>query len=902
MSSLRPPADSDATELLVTQLPESAPAPGSGFAPGTRLGRYRLEALLGQGGMGEVYRAEQLEPVRRTVALKLLRGQRLEARHLAYFEVERQLLAQMRHPAIAQIYDAGATADGVPFFAMEYSEGQPVTQFCRAQALSLRERLELFILICEGVQHAHQKGVVHRDLKPGNLLVDRIDGRAAPKIIDFGIATMTSRALSTPRERAGTPDYMSPEQAEGDPASIDTRSDVYALGVLLHELLVGARPGQAESDEARPLPSTHLSALASDTVLAQAQGQGLSVTRLQRVLHDELDWVVAKAMQPEREDRYASVAELAADLRRFLSGEPLLAVPPTRRYRAGKFFARHRTALVAAALVACALLAGLGLSLYGLMQAREQRALAELRSRELERVAGFQQSMLEGIDIEAMGNGLANGLREQLATRDPALRAALEDVLAQASSADVARRMIDRELLANAEAVIARDFADQPALANELRASIARVYAALGMSNEAALRFGEVARFRAAQSGEGNAATLEARLGEAESLLSAAEVESANKVIARALPMAYALPAAHPTRVGLEIAQANVIAAQGDRERAKGMLQAVYERLRQQAGERSPVTLDALNAWADQQRAVGDLADARANMEKLVPLRMAVQGAEHKDTLAALTNLAVMRMMTGEKDGAVTLQRQLVATQVRRLGAEHPVALHARGTLASMLADSGGAEEALQLGRDVLAGRERVLGPEHPQTLRARVNLATTYARLEDFKAALPLERQVLDARRRLLGPSHPDTLSVQINHAGTLLHDGQPQAALDQLGQALPLARDVLGLKHPQTQRALLIRADALMDIGAGRDAIASYRELVDARRRLLGEDHPETLRAVWSLVQAHDDLGQHAESAALRTRYLQPLLDADPDSLSEPLAALAGAIREQRPPSGHR
>lgn len=902
MPSRMPPADSDATEVLVTQLSESAPVPGTGVAPGTRLGRYRLETLLGWGGMGEVYRAEQLEPVRRTVAIKLLRGQRLEARHLAYFEVERQLLAQMRHPAIAQIYDAGATADGVPFLAMEYSEGQPVTQFCRAQALSLRERLQLFILICEGVQHAHHKGVIHRDLKPGNLLVDRIDGRAAPKIIDFGIATMATRALSAPQERAGTPDYMSPEQAQGDPAAIDTRSDVYALGVLLHELLVGVRPGHADEDRARPLPSTHLSRLASGEALEQARGQGMNITRLQRVLQDELDWVVAKAMQPEREERYASVAELAADLRRFLGGEPLMAVPPTRRYRATKFFARHRTAFIAATLVACALLAGLGLSLYGLMQAREQRALAELRSRELERVAGFQQSMLEGIDIEAMGSGLANGLREQLAGRDPALRATLEDLLAQTSSSDVARRMIDRELLANAEVAIARDFAAQPALASGLRASIARVYAALGLSKEAALRFRQVARFHAAQSGQGDAATLDARLGEAENLLAAAEVEPAAKVITRALPMAYALPVDHPVRVGLEIAQANVIAAQGDRERAKGMLQTVYERLRQQAGERNPVTLDALNVWADQQRAVGEIAEARINMEKLVPLRMAVQGAEHKDTLAALGNLAVMRMMTGEKEGAVTLQRQLVATQVRRLGAEHPVALHARGTLASMLADSGGAEEALLLGKEVIAGRERVLGPEHPQTLRARVTLATTYARLEDFKSALPLEKQVLHARRRLLGPNHPDTLSVQINHAGTLLHDGQPQAALDQLSQALPLARDVLGLKHPQTQRALLIRADALMDLGSGSEAIAAYRDLVDARRRLLGEDHPETLRAVWSLVQAHEDLGRQAEAATLRTRYLQPLLDADPDALSEPLAALAGAIREQRPPSGHR
>ena len=207
--------DPERTELLATRSPVAgAAADRDALAPGARLGRYRIEALLGRGGMGEVYRAEQLEPVRRTVALKLLHAQRLDARHLAYFEVERQLLAQMRHPAIAHVYDADTTADGYPFFAMEFIDGSPITRWCDEHALPLGERIALFIRVCEGVQHAHQKGVIHRDLKPGNLLVDEVDGRALPKIIDFGIATASS--LTEGREVAGTPDYMSPEQAGGD--------------------------------------------------------------------------------------------------------------------------------------------------------------------------------------------------------------------------------------------------------------------------------------------------------------------------------------------------------------------------------------------------------------------------------------------------------------------------------------------------------------------------------------------------------------------------------------------------------------------------------------------------------------------------------------------------------------
>jgi serine/threonine protein kinase len=220
--------DADRTELIQVTGTGTASAvgprlPDGVLPPGTRLGRYRIEALLGRGGMGEVYRAQQLEPVRRTVALKVLRAQKLDARHKAYFEVERQVLAQMHHPAIAQIYDADTTPDGHPFFAMEYIDGSPLVRYCEDRALPLERRIELFVEFCEGVQHAHQKGVIHRDLKPGNLLVDEVDGRPHPKIIDFGIAMASS--LAGTDEVAGTPDYMSPEQAAGDQALIDTRSE-----------------------------------------------------------------------------------------------------------------------------------------------------------------------------------------------------------------------------------------------------------------------------------------------------------------------------------------------------------------------------------------------------------------------------------------------------------------------------------------------------------------------------------------------------------------------------------------------------------------------------------------------------------------------------------------------------
>ena len=353
------------TDSLETTL---SPSHGT-FVDPQEVGPYRILERLGEGGMGVVYLAEQEKPIRRRVALKVIKLGMETRQVIARFEAERQALALMDHPGIAQVYDAGSTADGRPFFAMEYVAGLPITEYCDKHRLPLGGRLDLFVQVCGAVQHAHQKGVIHRDIKPSNLLVSVQDGRPVPKVIDFGVAKaihqrLTEKTLFTQHGMiVGTPAYMSPEQAEMSALDVDTTTDIYSLGVVLYELLVSAPPldpqalrraGYAEMQRLireyePPRPSTRLSSLhaAADAVAHQRR---TSLSRLVRELKSDLDWITLKAMDKDRTRRYASASELALDVTRHLNTEPVVARPPSITYRLGRFVRQYRAALLAVAL------------------------------------------------------------------------------------------------------------------------------------------------------------------------------------------------------------------------------------------------------------------------------------------------------------------------------------------------------------------------------------------------------------------------------------------------------------------------------------------------------------------------------------------------------------------------
>ena len=319
-----------------------------------RVGPYTIVRRLGVGGMGEVFLAEQHEPLQRRVALKVVRRGAVGGDFVARFLVERQALSSMRHDGIAHVYDAGETADGQPYFAMEYVEGTSLTAYCETRALPLRARLELFCRVCDAVQHAHRQGVLHRDLKPGNVLVAEVDGRATPKVIDFGLAKLTDAdrahtVLTEAGQILGTPEYMSPEQAALEDATVDTRSDVYALGVILFELLTGRRPHEAKSSSGAALLELLHRIRTEDAPLPSTVGRSPSVSA--RVLRGDLDWIVLTALARDVSRRYAAVSDLTDDIRRYLAQQPIRARPLGAGYLLRKFVARHRVASLVAAIV-----------------------------------------------------------------------------------------------------------------------------------------------------------------------------------------------------------------------------------------------------------------------------------------------------------------------------------------------------------------------------------------------------------------------------------------------------------------------------------------------------------------------------------------------------------------------
>jgi eukaryotic-like serine/threonine-protein kinase len=521
-------ASAGAEPSATTAAESASPALSSARVPtregiGTVIaGRYSLVEVIGEGGMGSVYLASQTEPVKRQVAIKLIKTGMDSRVVQARFDAERQALALMDHPNIARIYDGGLTPSGQPFFVMELVKGVPLTEYCDRQRLTVNARLELFVVVCHAVQHAHQKGIIHRDLKPGNVPVTEVDGRPTPKVIDFGVAKATEVRLTDMSFEdvgavVGTPAYMSPEQADPSSLDIDTRTDIYSLGVILYELLVGSPPLEAAQfrrgaifemlrmvrEVEPPRPSTKLSA--AEALPSIAANRSVEPARLAKLLQGELDWVVMKALEKDRTRRYDTANGFARDISRYLADEVVEARPPTPQYRLRKFVRRHKGQVIAASLILLALLAGIAGTTVGLLRAREQRNIAEHRLKQLmvanaktetERTRAeqnFATARTVILDLGTRINQIETGeTNPRLA--DLARKEALDKARAQFEKFREAQP--DDVALMKQAALLHRFAANVSRLLNDYPAAMAANSAAIKISEELIARFPESAEYR----------------------------------------------------------------------------------------------------------------------------------------------------------------------------------------------------------------------------------------------------------------------------------------------------------------------------------------------------------------------------------------------------------------------
>lgn len=680
------------------------------------IGPYRLLDLLGSGGMGEVYLAEQLEPVERKVAIKLIRDAQRESVTRAMFEIERALLARMQHPYIAQVLDAGETEAGRPWFAMEWVQGEPILDYAERHALDPAARLALFLRVCQGVQHAHQRGILHRDLKPANILVSEVDGRHWPKIIDFGVATTLldedAAARGTRPDRAGTLAYMSPEQQAGDVASLDIRTDVYALGVMLFELLTGLRPLIENSTLA-------LSSFCEVLQTRQFQPGPTPEPRFSpeaaaaaRALPLELRWVIARAIAPSRDRRYASAAALAEEINRYLGDLPVEAVPQTTAYRVRKFVSRHRLPVAAGTATVTALVVGLALATWGLTQAQAERDRAQIEAARAAQTAAFVQNIFRSVDpvwAEGYDTSLLRNLLDEASTRAVAELASQPQVLADIQyTFGLAFRSIGefqagREQLASAVSLSETAGPESVylgasvALANAEH-NAADYEAALARSRRALERVGDQDGTRLTL----RTAALSAKAGALQHLQ---RLDEAERVLLQALALSEGTTDDLLISERLEVLRtlAQVYSDGFQFDRAIASFEQVMVEARAWDDPRAERALvmnlnDLAVAYLRQQQ----YAEAEPLLREALSRGEKLYGEGHPALVPSVSNLAGSLRQQGRPEEALPYYLR-AREQIHAVhGADHPMGISADFNLGNGLLDLGRVDEALALHRDVL--------------------------------------------------------------------------------------------------------------------------------------------------------------------------------------------------------
>jgi tetratricopeptide (TPR) repeat protein len=759
--------------------------------------------------MGVVYMAEQDKPIRRRVALKLIKAGMDTDQVVARFEAERQALALMDHPNIARVLDAGATETGRPFFAMELVNGIPITEYCDQAQLTPRERLELFVPVCQAIQHAHQKGIIHRDIKPSNVLITMHDGKPVPKVIDFGVAKaisqlLTERTMFTQFGAAiGTLEYMSPEQAERSGLDIDTRSDVYSLGILLYELLTGTTPleratlrqaGYAEilkriKDEEPPRPSTRLSA-SGQSLASIAARRRTEPAKLARLVRGELDWIVMRALEKDRTRRYETAAGLARDVERHLHDEPVEACPPSATYRLRKLAGKHRGLLTTVAAFGALLALGAAVSTYQAVRATAARDRAERAERlAAQRFVAVQKAndqtqraLADSEEARRQAEAVSRRLVEMFRRTDPLLDGRQVKVV---NLLDPAARDLDAE------------FPGASKIKGELLHTLGGTYSGLGLYDRAAELLARALSVRQAALGPDHPDTLQ-------SMFELAATYQRAERRAKALPL---------FEEALKLRKARL-------------------------GPDHPDTLESMNGLAWAYLSTGRIDAGTSLTEEVLGLRKAKLGPDHPDTLHSMFGVAVACGYSGRISEAIARFEEVLSLRRAKLGPDHPGTLQSMMGLAWAYLDADRLDEAFRLSEEALERRTAKFGPDQHETLGTRAAHAAASGRMllqqRKYARAEPLLREYLSYLKR----HNPN--------------DWSRFQCESLLGESL------LGQKKFDDAEPLLIKGYEGMKQSAAKTHAPLKRRLTEAGERM---------------VRLYDDWGKHEKAADWRAKLAPEL-----------------------------